>query len=255
MLYLIQKFFSVGKVYPHVKIEEATFRVSSLKELDFIIKHFDMYPLLTRKSSDFILFKKVLEIIKLKEHLKIEGVLKIANIKASMNTKLEVNDLPNIVPVPLPSLPLITVADINPYWLAGFTSGDGCFSVSVIKSKAKLGETSWIRFILTQHNRDENLMSVIAAYLGCGKINKDHKATNLVVQRLSDIIKTIIPLFDKHQLEGIKVKDYADFKKVAYLMDKKAHLTKEGLEEIREIKNGMNKKREMIKGTNENINH
>jgi len=115
MLYLIQKFFSVGKVYPHVKVEEATFRVSSLKELDFIIKHFDMYPLLTRKSSDFILFKKVLEIIKLKEHLKIEGVLKIANIKASMNTKLEVNDLPNIVPVPLPSLPLITVADINPY--------------------------------------------------------------------------------------------------------------------------------------------
>ena len=98
-------------------------------------------------------------------------------------------------------------------------------------------------------------MSVIAAYLGCGKINKDHKATSLVVQRLSDIIKIIIPLFDKHQLEGIKVEDYADFKKVAYLMDKKAHLTKEGLEEIREIKNGMNKKREMIKGTNENINH
>ena len=78
-------------------------------------------------------------------------------------------------------------------------------------------------------------MSVIAAYLGCGKINKGHKATNLVVQRLSDIIEIIIPLFDKHQLEGVKVKDYADFKKVAYLMDKKAHLTKEGLDEIRTI--------------------
>lgn len=54
MLYLIQKFFGVGKVYSHVEIEEATFRVSSLKELDFIIKHFDMYPLLTQKLSDFI---------------------------------------------------------------------------------------------------------------------------------------------------------------------------------------------------------
>ena len=243
VLYLIQKFFDVGRVYNHVEIEEATFRVGSIKDLEVIIKHFEMYPLLTQKLSDFILFKKVFEIMKLKEHLNIEGILKIANIKASMNTKLGEIDIPNIVPVSLPSLPLVTVRDISPYWLAGFTSGDGCFSVSVIKSKAKLGETSWIRFILTQHNRDENLMKVIAAYLGCGKINKDSKATYLVVQRLLDIIKTIIPLFDKHQIEGSKDKDYIDFKKVAYLMEKKAHLTKEGLGEIREIKNGMNKKR------------
>ena len=142
MLYSIQKFFGVGKVYHHVEVEEATFRVGSIKELDVIIKHFEMYPLLTQKLSDFKLFKKVWEIIKLKEHLNIEGILKIANIKASMNTKLEVIDLPNIVPVSLPTLPLVTVRDISPYWLAGFTSGDGCFSVSVIKSKAKLGETS-----------------------------------------------------------------------------------------------------------------
>ena len=115
ILYLISNFFGVGKVYHHVEVEEATFRVGSLKELDVIIKHFDMYPLLTKKLSDFILFKKVLESIKLKEHLKKEGILKIANIKASMNTKLETDDLPNIVPVPLPSLALVTVRDINPY--------------------------------------------------------------------------------------------------------------------------------------------
>lgn len=253
VLYLIQKFFGVGKIYHHISIEEATFRVSSINELDVIIRHFDMYPLLTQKLSDFLLFKKILEIIKLKEHLKLEGILKIANIKASMNTKTEVVDLPlTDVPITLPSLPLITISNINPYWLVGFTSGDGCFSVSVIKSKAKLGETSWIRFILTQHSRDETLMKVIADYLGwrllihrIRKINKDSKATYLVVQRLSDIIKIIIPIFDKYLLEGLKVKDYEDFKKVALLMDKKAHLTKEGLEEIREIKNKMNTKREI----------
>ncbi len=89
-------------------------------------------------------------------------------------------------------------------------------------------------------------MSVIAAYLGCGKINKGSRATNFVVQRLSDIIKIIIPFFDTYSIEGVKVKDYADFKKVALLMDKKAHLTKEGLDEIREIKNRMNRKRESI---------
>lgn len=243
VLYLLQEFFGVGKVYHHVEIEEATFRVGSIKELEVIVRHFEAYPLLTKKLSDFLLFKQALEIIKLKEHLKIEGLLKIAGIKASMNTKTEIEDLPGVVPVSLPSVPSLTVNDISPYWLAGFISGDGCFSVSVIKSKAILGETSWIRFILTQHNRDETLLSVIAAYLGCGKINKDSKATYLVVQRLSDIIKIIIPLLDEHKLEGIKVKDYEDFKSVALLMDKKAHLTRQGLEEIKEIKNKMNTKR------------
>lgn len=143
LLYLIQKFFGVGKIYHHVSIEEATFRVSSINELDVIIRHFDMYPLLTQKLGDFRLFKEILQIIKSKEHLKMVGILKIANIKASMNTKTEVVDLPlSDVPITFPSLPLITASYINPYWLAGFTSGDGCFSVSVIKSKAKLGETS-----------------------------------------------------------------------------------------------------------------
>lgn len=243
ILYLIKNFFGVGKVYRHDSVEEATFRVGSIKELDVIIKHFDMYPLLTQKKSDFILFKKAVEIVKSKEHLTPAGILKIANIKASMNTKIEIVNLPGIVPVSLPTLPLITVHDISPYWLAGFTSGDGCFTVSVIKSKAILGETSWIRFFLTQHNRDANLLGVIAAYLGCGKINKGSKATNFVVQRLSDIIKIVIPLFDTYSIEGVKIKDYEDFKKVALLMEKKAHLTKEGLDEIREIKNKMNKKR------------
>jgi len=63
-----------------------------------------------------------------------------------------------------------------------------------------------------------------------------------VVQRLSDIVKIIIPFFDKYRLEGVKLKDYEDFKAASILMDKKAHLTKEGLEELRQIKNKMNTK-------------
>jgi len=88
-------------------------------------------------------------------------------------------------------------------------------------------------------------MRIIAVYLGCGKINKDSKATNLVVQRLPDIIKIILPFFDKYPLEGVKLKDYEDFKTVSGLMDTKAHLTKDGLEEIRIITNRMNRKRKL----------
>lgn len=57
--------------------------------------------------------------MKLKEHLKAEGLLRIVNIKASMNTLIKIADIPNIVPVTVPTIPIITVNKINPYWLAG----------------------------------------------------------------------------------------------------------------------------------------
>ena len=61
--------------------------------------------------------------------------------------------------------------------------------------------------------------------------------------KFSDISEKIIPLFEKYTLQGVKAKEYEDFKKVAVLIKYKAHLTKEGLEQIKQIKAGMNRGR------------
>jgi len=61
------------------------YRVSSLKNLNIIINHFDNYPLITQKKADYLLFKQAIDIIKNKEHLSLEGLLKIVEIKASLN--------------------------------------------------------------------------------------------------------------------------------------------------------------------------
>jgi hypothetical protein len=45
----------------------------------------------------------------------------------------------------------------------------------------------------------------------------------------------------------VKSKDFEDWVKVAEIISSKAHLTKEGLEQIRAIKNGMNRNRENVK--------
>ena len=45
---------------------------------------------------------------------------------------------------------------------------------------------------------------------------------------------------EKISLVGAKLKDYEDFKKAAVLVKSKAHLTLAGLEEIKNIKAGMN---------------
>jgi len=64
-----------------------------------------------------------------------------------------------------------------------------------------------------------------------------------MVTGFSNITDKVIPFFLAHPLQGAKRKELADFIKVAELMKLKAHLTKEGLEQIRTIKDGMNTKR------------
>ena len=84
VLKLIQKLFSVGKIY---KAEPQTLQlqVQSIKELKIIIDHFDKYPLITQKQADYKQCKYAYSIIKKKEHLTNEGLRKIVAIKASMN--------------------------------------------------------------------------------------------------------------------------------------------------------------------------
>ena len=66
--------------------ESVQFRVSSLEDLNIIIHHFDKYPLLTRKHSDFLLFKEVVNLIKHGKHLSLEGLNRIMSIKAILNS-------------------------------------------------------------------------------------------------------------------------------------------------------------------------
>lgn len=250
VLYKIQKFFLVGNVTIHK--DTANYQVVSLTDLSRVIEHFNLYPLISQKYSDFRLFKKAYDLIANKEHLL--NIKNLVNIRASMNKGLPERlllEFPNANPDLRPELTLdknYKFFDIN-YWIAGFVDGEGCFYVKTSKSKThKLGLSVTLNFIVVQGIRDLQLMEEIKSTLGCGSItiNKSSSIIRFAVTKLSDIQGKIIPFFDKYSIEGVKVKDYADFKKVALLMDKKAHLTKEGLDEIREIKNRMNRKRESL---------
>jgi hypothetical protein len=90
------------------------------------------------------------------------------------------------------------------------------------------------------------LINGLIKYFGCGRYhsrsNKEYG--EFIVEKFSDIVEKIIPLFGKYPLQGVKRKNFEDFKKVALLMQSKAHLTSEGLEEIRKIKSGMNSQRQ-----------
>lgn len=132
---------------------------------------------------------------------------------------------------------------VDPNWIVGFTSGDGSFTISTYKSTAKLGESVKLSFLITQHNRDEALMSSLISIFGCGNIKKVStrpSSCDFIVTNFTDIYEKIIPFFKKYEILGIKQQDFNDWCRAAELINNKAYLTTKGLEEIKKIKAGIN---------------
>lgn len=90
ILEMIKSSLGVGNIHTHGK-DSIQFRVESLKKLLILISHFDKYTLVSAKKADYLLFKKALDIILLKEHLSKRGLLKLVGMKASLNLGLNAN--------------------------------------------------------------------------------------------------------------------------------------------------------------------
>jgi hypothetical protein len=88
-------------------------------------------------------------------------------------------------------------------------------------------------------------MNSLVSYFGCGKvyIRSNKVAVDYVVTKIEDLTDKILPFFDLYKIAGEKTKDLDNFKQIAQLIKSKAHLTSEGLDQIRKIKAGMNKGR------------
>ena len=249
LLEKIKLFFNVGHI-SRLALDSVQYRVSGINDLKVIINHFDEFSLLTYKQSDYLLFKEVVKLIEDGKHLTLEGLNRIASIKASLNSK-ELSDtfklnFPDLVPALIPEVKDRKIQSL--YWLAGFTDAEGCFFIALKKSLlSKLGETVWLRFILTQHIRDREFLESLISTLNCGryvtKSGGGEAAGEFIVEKFSDINEKILPLFESYKLQGVKSKDYEDFKKAAEFIKNKAHLTREGLDKIKKIKGQMNKNR------------
>lgn len=153
---------------------------------------------------------------------------------------------PNTVPVPRPLIENISIPGSE--WMAGFVSGEGCFLVNLAKyGEGKLDRVS-LSFKVSQHLRDESLLRSFITFFGCGIFNYHAGKSKLgagvfIVRNFSDIWDKIIPLFQNHEIRGIKREDFEDWIKVAEIIKSRTHLTEEGIDKIREIKSGMNSNR------------
>lgn len=243
----IRCFFGVGTIY--YKPSSVYYMVSSLEDISHLIGHFDKYSLISQKHADYLLFKQVILMLQRKEHLTSSGLQAIVNIRATINRGLTLSlkeGFPNTVAVTRPLV--ATTSQLDPNWIAGFTSGEGCFSVKLIGSTShKLGQRVILSFTLTQHSRDKILMESLPAAFGCGKYypRESREYGVFELAGFKDIENKIIPFFKKHKIQGEKSEDFKRFCRVAEIVKAKDHLTLKGLEEIKKLKSEMNKARRL----------
>nr|YP_009517168.1 LAGLIDADG homing endonuclease [Blastosporella zonata]YP_009517205.1 LAGLIDADG homing endonuclease [Blastosporella zonata]AYE93092.1 LAGLIDADG homing endonuclease [Blastosporella zonata]AYE93093.1 LAGLIDADG homing endonuclease [Blastosporella zonata] len=240
----IKNKFCVGNISKSGE-KAVTYAVDSIKEIPVIINHFDKYPLLTNKLSDYLVFKQCFEIIKQGNHLTEIGLLEIVSLKSNLNLGLPVK-----VKEAFPNVPEVNKLEYkfngipNPFWIAGFTSGEGSFHILPRNSNIAKQEL-FARFSIHLHIRDLEVLQGISTYfkedLSEKKLSLTDKSAQLQISKFSVINNIIIPFFNKHPLLGMKRLDFIDFCKVCDILKTKEHLTSKTVyNQIIEIKSGMN---------------
>lgn len=139
---------------------------------------------------------------------------------------------------------------LHPQWVVGFVDGEGCFHVGLAEhSEMSLGTQVLPEFVVVQHRRDAKLLHALKQFFDCGVVRVNH-GDRLCwrVRRLEHLAERVIPFFETHSLKSIKRQEFAAFRRVIRLMRGGAHLTSDGLEEIRRIAERMNRGRDRRPG-------
>jgi len=132
-------------------------------------------------------------------------------------------------------------ASIEPWFITGFTDGEGCFIISISRSnKYSSGWTVKPSFKITLHQKDLVLLQQIKNFFGVGSIYKQGLLSNQYCVTSVEYLAVVINHFEKYPLNTKKWVDYLLFKKAIRLIQQKKHLTKQGLRKIVAIRASMN---------------
>ena len=140
---------------------------------------------------------------------------------------------------------------VNPWWIAGFVDGEGCFSISFVKNNSvRFGYQIFTEFVLTQGEKSIDALQQVADYFHCGKIYRNNRHDNhretlyrYCVRSRADLQAIIIPFFQRYQLKTAKRADFEIFNRVVEMMCEGRHLSGEGFEIIRDLAAQTNRKK------------
>lgn len=243
-LYELKEFFGCGIVIPSSK-DCMRFVVQKKEDiLKKIIPHFNNYPLLTSKALNFNTFKEASDIVSRGEHLNINGITKILELKSLMNKNRSFEELFNYLN--------LEVKTLNPSWVQAFVDAEGSFGTLITKSEqGKI--VSRNRLSISQSTHDFAVLKSIKQFFNAGYLYpKEEYLNSLDKAKLcqdssfyyNSTPETILPFFDKYPLITRKQLDYLDFKNFYLLKKDKVYLTNKGFKDMEYLANNMNSGRD-----------
>ena len=112
-------------------------------------------------------------------------------------------------------------------------------------SKSKRHRFGWeIRpsFSVSQNQDRAEVLELFKKQFGCGTIRPDRSDHTLKyeVRSVPDLVRKVVPHFEKYRLLSGKQKVFRYFSRVCQLMQERNHLTKEGFEQIVQLASNVN---------------
>jgi hypothetical protein len=129
-------------------------------------------------------------------------------------------------------LPPTNKISFDNYWLSGFTQGDGCFHIGIVRSKThKTGWRVTLEFSIKQ--KDKVPLELLYNLISLGNLSCYdsgiwcYKSTGYLTSYV------LISYFDKFSLFTDKYTSYLKFRKVYIMIRDGNHLTMEGIKKIK----------------------
>lgn len=253
LLVLVQQFFNgIGSFSHNTNTNTVNYTITKLSDfVNIIIPHFNNYPLISAKSIDFKLWAQCIEMMKNKQHLTDSGLNAILSLKSILNWGLNEKikaQFPNVKSLDRPTFEVSNLP-LDPYWVSGFSEGDSSFYIQIFNESRVT-----VVYNIELHDREVPLLYKLKEFFGgVGNVNvySARSIARYYVTGASDLVKYILPHFERFQLAGSKLPNFIIWSKILRLVESKAHLTPEGLDQIKELKLSLYNKNKEVSDTKE----
>ena len=131
-------------------------------------------------------------------------------------------------------LPPLNRVSLHNYWLAGFTQADGCFHISVVKSKThKTGYSVRLEFSIKQN--DAIPLKLLYDTIKMGNLSLYSSGIWCYKSTGFKTAAILINYFDNYNLFAGKYINFLKFRKVYIMITKGQHLKEKGITKIKNI--------------------
>ena len=134
-------------------------------------------------------------------------------------------------------------ANLNPFWVTGFSDGDSCFNVKFHKRHNFNWQVLPVFQIGLQLKDKEILCRIKSFFNDTGIISVDGKNNKayLTINKIKDLNSFIIPHFEYYPLQSDKKIDFNLWAKIVKIIISKEHLNRDGFLEILSLKTILNR--------------